>query len=121
MLRQHRGVTCEFRYNHPTTMDLSVQIVRFVEEHQPPIVEAELVDSDGRCHTFIEKCTIFTGDYPNVNSKYPQPGAIRCEVITRLSDDRGRETVRVTTATPDGIESTEGFSNFVVYPSQLSE
>ena len=64
-------------------MTLHVQIVRFVEEHQPPIVEAQFFDSNGRRHTFVEKVAIFTADWLDASSKYPYPGAIRCEVLSQ--------------------------------------
>jgi len=101
-------------------MELLAQIVRFVEEYQPPIVAAEFVDADGHCHTFVEKVAIFTPEWLRADSKYPHPGVIRCEVVGRERDGRNRELVRVTTDRPDSVESTEGQSEFVVLPNQLS-
>ena len=100
-------------------MTLQVQIVRFVEEHQPPIVEAQFFDSIGRHHTFIEKVAIFTADWLDASSKYPHPGAIRCEVLSQWRDPQGRELARVTTEKPDEVESTAGASEFEVLSSQL--
>lgn len=101
-------------------MELLVQIVRFVEEYQPPIVAAEFVDADGHCHTFVEKVALFTTDWLRADSKYPRPGVIRCEVVGRWRDGRNRDLVRVTTDRPDSVESTEGLSEFVVLAAQLS-
>jgi len=102
-------------------MEVQVQIVRFVEEHQPPIVEAQFLDSAERSHTFIEKSAIFTTDWGlDAASDYPQHGAIRCEPLARWRDTEGRELVRITTVRPDGVESTEGLSEFVVLSTQLS-
>jgi hypothetical protein len=97
--------------------DLQVEIVRFVEECQPNIVEARFSDSEGRCHTFVDKSAIFTTDW-NLDgaSMYPQPGVIRCHVLARWQLPAGLDVVRVTTE----IESTEGFSEFVVLANQLS-
>ena len=90
-------------------MEVRVQIVRFVMEHQPPIVEATLLDSRGQSHTFVEKSAIFTDDWSLTEaSVYPQPGAIRCEALAQWRDASGAELVRVTTERPDGIESREG-------------
>ena len=100
-------------------MNLQVEIVRFVEEHQPPIVEAQFFDSIGRRHTFVEKVAIFTADWLDASSKYPHPGAIRCEVLSQWRDPEGRELARVTTEKPDGVESTAGASEFEVLSSQL--
>jgi len=100
-------------------MQLLVQIVRFVEEHQPPIVACELVDAAGSHHTFIDKVAGFSSQWLPADSAYPQPGTIRCHVLAHWQDDTGRRLVRVSTERPDGIESTEGVSEFVVLSSQI--
>ncbi|HVB55777.1 MAG TPA: hypothetical protein VNE63_04995 [Candidatus Acidoferrales bacterium] len=41
---------------------LSVQIVRFVGNHQLGLVACDLVDAEGRRHVFIDKIPIFTID-----------------------------------------------------------
>lgn len=86
-------------------------------EHQPPIVEATLLDSTGQSHTFIEKSAIFTSDWSLTEaSTYPQPGAILCEALAQWRNATGAELVRVTTE----IESTEGVFEFIVSSSQVS-
>jgi hypothetical protein len=98
-------------------MDLPIEIVRFVQEHQPPIVEAQFRDSTGRLHTFVDKSAIFTTDWGlEASSEYPQPGVIRCDELSRYQSPDGREVVRVRTE----IESTEGLSEFIVLASQFS-
>ncbi len=98
-------------------VDLPVQIVRFVEEHQPPIVEAKFCDSMGCFHTFIDKCAIFTEDwFLDATSKYPQPGAIRCDILARFRGPDGQELVRVRTE----VESADGLFEFVVLANQLT-
>jgi hypothetical protein len=37
---------------------VKVEIVRFVDEHQPGFVEVALVDAAGRLHTFVEKVPV---------------------------------------------------------------
>jgi len=92
-------------------MDLPVQIVRFVQEQQPPLVEAKFCDSTGYSHTFIDKSALFTADWGlDATTNYPLPGFIRCEVLGRSRGPKGQELVRVRTE----IESTEGLSEFVV-------
>jgi hypothetical protein len=110
-----------FREGNPlesnTMDDLQVEIVRFVEEHQPNIVEAKVFDSQGHCHTFVDKSAIFTTDWSlDATSKYPQPGVIRCQVLARWQVPAGPDVVRVITE----IESTEGVSEFVVLANQIS-
>jgi hypothetical protein len=101
---------------------VSVQIVRFVEEHQPSIVACELVDAEGHTHTFIDKDAIFTTGYSLfAESQYPQPGWIRSEILERWQDANGEELVRISTAKPDGVEACDGRSEFIVRASQLVE
>jgi hypothetical protein len=98
-------------------VELPVEIVRFVEEHQPPIVEAEFRDATGHSHAFVDKSAIFTTDRGlQATTKYPQPGVIRCEVLGRCDGRDGVKLVRVRTE----VESTEGLSEFVVVANQLS-
>lgn len=98
---------------------VSVQIVRFVEEYQPSIVACELLDAEGHTHTFIDKDAIFTTKSLSAESEYPQTGVIRCEILDRWRDGKGQEIVRITTAKPDDVEATDGKSEFVVRAAQL--
>jgi hypothetical protein len=96
---------------------LQVEIVRFVEEHQPNILEAEFFDSEGHCHTFVDKSAIFSEEWSlDAASKFPQPGVIRCQVLARWKVPARPDFVRVITE----IESTKGTSEFVVLANQLS-
>jgi hypothetical protein len=79
------------------------------------VVACELLDAEGRCHTLIDKLPIFTTESLDGTSAYPRPGIVRCEVVTRWQDAHGQEFVRVTTTTPDSVESTEGLSAFTVF------
>jgi len=101
-------------------MELTVQIVRFVDGHQPGWVECELIDAEECKHKFVDKVPIFSRKWLDAAGAYPTTGGAACEVMARWKDARGRELVRVTTARPDGIESTEGRSEFVVLAAQLS-
>jgi hypothetical protein len=96
---------------------LQVEIVRFVEECQPNIVEARFSDSEGHTHTFVDKSAIFSTDWGlDATTKYPQPGVLRCQVSARWHVPSGPDFVRVTTE----IESTGSVSEFVVLANQLS-
>jgi len=101
---------------HVWKKELQVEIVRFVEECQPNIVEARFSDSEGRCHTFVDKSAIFSTDWSlDAATTYPQPGVIRCQVLAEWQVPDGPDLVRVTTE----IESTEGVSEFVVPSNQV--
>jgi hypothetical protein len=97
------------------TANLHVQIVRFIVDHQPPIVACEFVDAASRTHTVIDKVWIFSEQTLDAHSQYPQPGLIRCAVLAEWRDTGGRELVRINT-----IESTEGLTEFVVGRDQVS-
>ena len=91
-----------------------IQIVRFVDEHQPGWVECLMSDAEGIEHRFIEKAPVVTGKILSAASAYPQAGVIACEVIAQWSDVNGRAVSRVTTRRPWGIKSVAGASEFVV-------
>src|ERR1700692_4014306 len=99
---------------------LRVSIIRFVDEHQPGFVECEFTDANGTVHTLVDKVPVFSLEDLWNDSVYPQPGFARCEVLARSQDSRG-QLARVTIAKPDGLESMNGLSEFVVLESQLSE
>lgn len=103
-----------------TPYQLTVQIVSFVNEGFPGWVACEFVDVEGRNHTLVDKVPLFSTEDLDATSLYPQLGTVRCEILTQMKDTQGREVVRLTTARPDGVESTEGLSEFVVFASQLS-
>jgi hypothetical protein len=65
----------------PDLVDLTVQIVRFVDDYQPGIVECEFTDAGGRAHRLIDKAPIFTVSALTADSPYPQPGAVRCKLL----------------------------------------
>lgn len=99
---------------------LAVKIVRLADDAQPGWVACEFVDAAGRRHTLIDKIPIFTDMALDVGSAYPQQGFVRCEVLARWRDELGRELLRVSTARPDSVASTEDLSEFVVLPSDVS-
>jgi len=100
-------------------MDLPVQIVRFgSHEPQPGVVACEFVDAENQTHIIIDKVPIFSAVHLDERDSYPLAGSVRCEQLAAWRDARGRELVRITTGR-DGVESTEGLSEFVVLRNQL--
>ena len=102
---------------NPNMQNLVIQIVRFVDERFPGWVASEFVDAKRIRHAIIDKVPTFTAELLDESSRYPQSGSVSCEVLAEWQDDEGRTLVRI--ATP-GVESTEGLSEFVVLPGQLS-
>jgi hypothetical protein len=98
---------------------LSAQIVRFVDAAFPGFVACEFLDATGSCHTIIDKVPVLSLEDLDSSTAYPRPGSVGCEVMSRWRDMDGRELVRVTTARPWSIESTEGVSEFVIVAEQL--
>jgi len=94
--------------------------MRFVDNAQPGWVACEFEDAEGRRHELIDKVPIFSDVMLDETSTYPQAGGARCTILDRWSDVNSRELVRVSTVKPDGIESIEGWSEFVVLSSQVS-
>lgn len=99
---------------------LRVEIVRFVDEHQPGWVECRFTGAEGTVHTLIDKVPIFTQEDLWSDSAYPRPGVARCEVLEWSQDSQGRKLAHITIARPDGLESTNGVSDFVVLETQVS-
>ncbi len=100
-------------------MQLRVQIVRYVDDHFPGIVECEFEDAEGHAHTFVEKGPVVSDEWPGPEHTYPMRGIIRCEILEQWRDPDGRELVRVTTEQPDYVESKDGRTEFVVLSSQV--
>lgn len=101
-------------------MTLVVRIVRYLgDAPQPGIVAAEFTDAAGRRHTLVDKVPIFCGAELDAASAYPCEGGAACEVLARWEDAHGRALARISTVRPDGIESVEGLSEFVVLAPQL--
>src|SRR5262249_54452289 len=62
----------------------SINSVRFVDDHQPAIVEVEFTDAAGQPHSLIDKVSIFTTATLRADSMYPQPGTVRCRLLRVL-------------------------------------
>ena len=100
-------------------MQLRVQIVRYVEDYFPGIVECEFVDAAGHVHSFIEKGPVVSDEWPGPQHNYPMRGIIRCEILGQWHDPDGRDLIRITTEQPDYVETEDGLKEFVVLSSQV--
>ena len=101
-------------------MYVRVDIVGFVEEHQPNLVEARLVDALGQEHVFTDKCAIFTSVDLDRQSPYPVPGVIACHVITCADTVQGQGTITIDTEEPWHVADADSQTRFVVLAQQLS-
>jgi len=98
---------------------LSVEISRFVDEHQPGFVECTFIDVASIRHTILEKVPVVTNESLWSTSVYPKPGKVPCQVLAEWKDKNGQSVVRVSTEEPFHIESTSGQTEFVVLASQV--
>lgn len=98
---------------------VTVQIVRVVDRDFPGWVECELVDASGRVHVMRDKAPIFVADSVDGAVKYPMRRLLRCEIVERRWDSKGRELVRICTEKPDDVSSTEGLYEFTVTADQV--
>jgi hypothetical protein len=96
---------------------LRVQIVRFVDAHQPGVVECQFRAADGQIHSIIDKLPIFTDAVLSSDSQYPQPGAVRCQVLGQVLADGA---VRITLAELDDVQAIDGGTEFVVTEAELT-
>jgi hypothetical protein len=82
------GFTVRVRLESSFMMEMAVQIVKFVaDEPQPGIASSEFVDAEGHRHTITDKVPMCSSENLDVQSSYPQPGAVRCEVLARWRDN----------------------------------
>jgi hypothetical protein len=103
-----------------TYRDIEVSIVRWVDdEPQPGIVEFEFSDRFGRQWRFHEKQAYVLDSSQGADSVYPQPGTLRCKLLSQGEDRDGRAIAEIDTSQPLGVESLDGTSRFQVFFSQF--
>ena len=98
-----------------------VEIVRWVDDHQPAIVECRLTDRHGRARAFIEKLPVVSRADLDGRSQYPQPGVIACEILESGRDSSGCEFTVIDTERPWGISSVDDIFRFEVFTDDIVE
>jgi hypothetical protein len=53
--------------------------------------------------------------------KFPKPGYIACQIVSKSQDGAGREIAEVITEKPWGIETSDGTTTFQVFVDQLTQ
>ena len=108
------------RWNSPdSTVELKVDIVRFIDESYPGFVECRLIDANGREWCFHDKVPVFTTAPLNSDCALPQTGVIACQVVESSIRSDGREIICVDTERPWHVEAITGETRFDVYAEQL--
>ena len=100
---------------------VTIEITGYVEADFPGVVSCELTDALQRKWHFVEKLPVVSDVTLTAQSTYPQPGSIRCRVVSRFVGEGGRALTRIDTANPDGVESTDGNTIFEVFSDQVVE
>lgn len=100
-----------------------VQIVieRFTAPSQPGFVECSLIDAWDKTHLFEDKVPIFTNQYLDEDSSYPQTGCIACEILKCWTDAHSRQIITITTQRPWSVDSKEGVFEFDLLREQLTD
>ena len=101
------------------TTYIRAEVIRWVSDDFPAIVECRFTDRFGRVWAVVEKLPVLTVADLRSDSQFPQPALIACEIVARRQDDVGREMADVTTEAPWGIEATDGTTSFQLYTEQL--
>ncbi|WP_092114483.1 hypothetical protein [Bradyrhizobium erythrophlei] len=101
------------------TAYIRAQIVRWVSDDFPGIVECRFSDRFGKEWAIIEKLPILADADLRPDSQLPQPVLIACEVVARRQDEIGREIADISTLTPWAIEATDGATSFQLFAEQL--
>ena len=98
---------------------VSVQITGYVDAAFPDFVSCALHYAHDHTWEFVEKVPVVTLATLTDESRYPQPGTIRCHVLSRSIDPTGFTVARIDTRNPDGVESREGRTIFEVFTEEL--
>lgn len=96
-------------------------IVKFVQHHQPNIVECALTDANDRVWSIVDKVAIFTGEYLDEASSYPQPGTIPCEIVREWVDADGLRRCVIDISRGRYTEAKDGETQFEVFADQIIE
>jgi hypothetical protein len=74
---------------------VKVEILHYLEDCQPGIVEFKLTDAFGRNWYFVDKVSYLSDFTPEHNSVYPQQGSLPCKIRHRFVDGIGRNLVQI--------------------------
>lgn len=101
-----------------TTM-LPLTILGIVDHDQPMWVQCKLVDAYGKTHLIVDKLPIFAEENLKSEERLPASGFVRCEVLREWTDPEKGELALIDLSRPDGVESTENVTEFVVHKHEV--
>lgn len=99
---------------------LSCVAVRWVsDEPQPGWVEYQLTDADGVTWSFFDKPIHGGWEAMGPAANYPLPSTFDCEIVRTETNEQGEVLIVISTLNPNGLESSDGTSEFRVRHSQV--
>ena len=96
-----------------------VAIIRIVDLGFPVQVECVLHDIWNNRHTFVDKAPIFTCANITAENFSSQAGYIRCEIVRERQDDKGKKILTISTKNLDGVETSDGITEFDLMENQI--
>jgi hypothetical protein len=99
---------------------IPVEITRWVDDHQPGMVECRFSDAHGVEHVIVEKAPVVTEAELTSASEYPQQGLVACTPHRIHRADDGRALASISTDEPWHIETVAGVSAFEVPADALT-
>lgn len=100
-------------------MYIRAEIIRWVSDDFPGVMECRFTDRFGKVWTVVEKAPVLTDADLRSTSPFPQPVLIACDFVATRRDNAGREIIEISTLTPWGVEATDGTTSFQLYAEQL--
>ena len=89
------------------------------DEPQPGWVEYQLTDADGVTWSFFDKPIHGGWEAMGPTANYPIPSSFDCEIVWRETNYQGDVLIVISTLNPNGLETSDGRSEFRVRPSQI--
>jgi hypothetical protein len=101
-------------------LHLRAKAIRWVADDPfPGLVEVSMTDAHGTDWRFVDKAPVFSVDALTAETTYPVDVIIACAEVQGATDPDGHELVVVSTATPWGLQTSDGWTRFEVSRTQL--
>ena len=97
---------------------IKIMITRFVDFHQPDIIEFSFTDYKNQIHKFIDKIPIITNQELDENSEYPIEECILIDILNK-EDENEEVLYSFRFKESYGLESTNGESIFKIGKEQI--
>lgn len=89
------------------------------DEPQPGSVEYQLTDADGVMWSFFDRPIHGGWEAMGPTANYPIASSFDCEIVRTETNELGEMLIVISTLRPNGLESSDGRSEFRVRESQI--